>query len=226
MPHVQKTPTVVDTLRTMIAAGDFGADGRLPPERHLAAAMGVSRRTLRAAMDVLEGEGRLWRQQGRGTFCKDPDGIAATPLDRARKSTNPWEIMEARLRIEPILAGLCALRASEDDIAEMDHCCRRTAAAQTAEDYENWDTAFHRKISQASGNSLLLAVFDTINAFRTDISWGKLRDLDRSVSNQKLYSLQHRQVLDAIASRDVKGAEYAMHAHLQSIESKLMAVRP
>jgi len=224
MPRVQKTPSVLDTLRAMIAAGDFGADGRLPPERHLAAAMKVSRRTLRTAMAVLEGEGRLWRYQGRGTFCKEPDG-GATPLDRARKSTNPWEIMEARLRIEPMLAGLCALRASEDDIAALDHCCRRTATAQTPEDYEAWDTTFHRKVAQASGNSLLIAVFDTISAFRADISWGKLRDLDRSEDNQQLYSRQHHQILDAIASRDVKEAERAMHAHLQSIESKMMAVR-
>ena len=52
-------------LRTLLEASEPGA--RLPPERGLAASLGCSREMLRAALDALEAEGRLWRHVGQGT---------------------------------------------------------------------------------------------------------------------------------------------------------------
>ena len=100
------------TLRQLITSSALGAGGQLPTERALAERLGIGRRALRAALEVLEEEGLLWRRQGKGTFIgqpPDPHGQIAADIVRAVDAAT---IMEARLCVEPALAALAAGRAS------------------------------------------------------------------------------------------------------------------
>jgi DNA-binding GntR family transcriptional regulator len=65
---------IEDRLAEAITGGDLGAGDRLPPERVLAERFGVSRMTLRQALDSLEHRGLLVRTRGRkgGTFIAEP----------------------------------------------------------------------------------------------------------------------------------------------------------
>ena len=45
---------------------------RLPPERELMDNLGMTRTTLRRALEVLEREGAIWRHVGKGTFVAKP----------------------------------------------------------------------------------------------------------------------------------------------------------
>jgi GntR family transcriptional regulator, arabinose operon transcriptional repressor len=64
---------VADTLRTMITEGlRWKAGMRIPAERELTEEMGISRNTLRQALSVLESEGYLFSEVGRGTFVNSP----------------------------------------------------------------------------------------------------------------------------------------------------------
>src|SRR5215472_7827040 len=92
-------------LRTLLDTGMSGS-GRLPPERVLADEIGVSRRAVRQALDRLEAEGRVSRQQGRGTFVCDPRAHASDLAGELAKLTNPVDTLEARMAIEPSLARL------------------------------------------------------------------------------------------------------------------------
>jgi GntR family uxuAB operon transcriptional repressor len=65
------------------ARAGLGTGGRLPTERQLAADMGVTRSAVRHAMKMLEAEGRVSREVGRGTFLRDPPGVAATATSAA-----------------------------------------------------------------------------------------------------------------------------------------------
>lgn len=61
---------IADLIRSDIATGAAGADGRLPPEIELAKRYGVNRHTVRSAIAALEQEGVLRSEQGRGTFIR------------------------------------------------------------------------------------------------------------------------------------------------------------
>lgn len=61
---------IADMIRSDIATGAAGADGRLPPEMKLAERYGVNRHTVRSAIAALEQEGVLRSEQGRGTFIR------------------------------------------------------------------------------------------------------------------------------------------------------------
>src|SRR5262249_60691985 len=78
---MERSDQTLSRLRQLIESQDF-SEGRMPPERALASELGVGRRSLRRALDILEQEGRIQRHQGRGTFVQPqagrPGGMAVT----------------------------------------------------------------------------------------------------------------------------------------------------
>ena len=101
----------LERLRALLEEGAFSQNQRVPPERSLAAQIGIGRRALRRALEVLEAEGRIWRHQGKGTFLGPRPTEPHINLEELSKRTHPLEVMHARLEIEPSLARLAALRA-------------------------------------------------------------------------------------------------------------------
>src|SRR5262245_43473454 len=118
--------STVEKLREMINGGRE----RLPPERVLAEQFGISRRRVRDALDLLEKEGQVHRRQGAGTFVAE-DTAADGLLSRAIEMTNPVEVLEVRLSIEPTLARLAAVRASKYDIEKLAQLADATDKAAT-----------------------------------------------------------------------------------------------
>src|SRR3954447_17059046 len=96
----------LERLRTLLEEGSFDREPRLPPERVLAAQIGIGRRALRRALEVLEAEGRIWRHQGKGTFLGPRPPQIHTNLEELSERTHPLEVMDVRLEIEPALARL------------------------------------------------------------------------------------------------------------------------
>jgi DNA-binding FadR family transcriptional regulator len=211
-------------LRALLEEGAFDKDQRLPPERLLAAQIGIGRRALRRALEVLEAEGRIWRHQGKGTFLGTRPAQAVTDLEELSKRTHPLEVMDVRLEIEPALARLAALRASNGDIERLMRLADRTAASSDADSRELWDSALHRTIAEIAGNSLLLAIFDMVDRIRQDITWRLLRERARSGDRQQIYVEQHRRVISAIAQREAHAAERAMREHLELVRDGLLKV--
>jgi DNA-binding FadR family transcriptional regulator len=211
-------------LRALLDDSSFDQEQRLPPERMLAAQIGIGRRALRRALEVLEAEGRIWRHQGKGTFLGPRPAQGPTSLEELSKRTHPLEVMDARLEIEPALARLAALRASNGDIERLLRLADKTASTSDADSRELWDGALHRAIAEVAGNSLLLAIFDMMDSIRQDGTWRLLRERARSHNRQQLYVDQHRRVIAAIAQREAHAAEQAMREHLELVRDGLLKV--
>lgn len=213
-------------LRLLLESLDGSGDAQLPPERSLSQQMGVGRRALRRALEVLEAEGRIWRRQGKGTFVGPRPLRTEMDLEALSSGTNPLEIMEARLEIEPALARLAALRATNGDIERLKHLAHKTATSADGDmdSRELWDGAFHRAIAEAAGNSLLFVFFDIMNRIRQDPTWRRLREQARSKPGQRHYVNQHGRVVAAIAARDGGAAEQAMREHLETVRASLLRI--
>lgn len=230
---MQKPETFADSsdfaLRQMRALLDERAgmdDQRLPSERSLSAQLGVGRRTLRRALEVLEAEGHIWRHQGKGTFLGPRPLRGEVSLVELSSRTNPLEVMEARLEIEPGLARLAALRASNGDLRRLQHLAQKTEliADGDADSRELWDGAFHRAIAEAAGNSLLFAFVDVVDRIRQDPTWRRLREQARAPASQRGYVAQHHRVVAAIAARDAGEAEAAMRDHLEAVRASVLRI--
>jgi DNA-binding FadR family transcriptional regulator len=225
-------------VRDFIETRNFAVDGRIPPERTLAAELGVGRRSLRRALDVLEQEGRIHRHQGRGTFIDPrrpasadavvisaPNSIErganrlslSAALDNVLDQTNPLEVIEVRLATEPVMARLAALRASQSEIKRLQTLAAKTRTASDAETYERADSLFHRTIAEAARNTLFLAFFDTMRASQRDVGWRRLGENAHCYKRQSVYAGFHESIAAAIAARNGHEAFAQMQRHLGDV---------
>lgn len=209
-------------LRRLIDDGGVAHDGRMPPERALASELGVGRRSLRRALGTLEREGRISRRQGRGTFVTDLDMPAGLPIHQILEHTNPLEVMEVRLALEPLVARLAAARASQCDIGKLTRLARETENARDALTYERANTAFHRAIAEAARNALLLTLFDVMSATKKDAGWRRLGENGNCFKRQSVHAGFHGEIAAAIAARDGERAQDLMHRHLSDVQSHIL----
>ena len=222
---VEKPPSnsslALERIRSLIRENRDEVEFRLPPERDLALSMAVGRRAVRRAMEVLEAEGNVWRRQGKGTFVGSGPARARHDLAALAERTNPVEVMETRLLLEPGLARLAALRATREDIEALERLAQKTASAQDDDGWELWDSALHRRIAEAAGNFMLMSVLDVVQRVRQEPEWRHLRASIRTEQRRARIFAEHDDIVAAIARRDGPAAERAMLRHLTTIDGNL-----
>jgi DNA-binding FadR family transcriptional regulator len=217
--------TALQQLRALLSDIELDVDRRLPPERNLAAQLGVQRPGLRKALAVLESEGQIWRHVGKGTFVGSRPIAAQGDLTAIARKTNPSEVTRTRVLIEPEVAALAALNATPTHVAEMRNCLAKSRAAPTWRQYESWDNRLHRTIAEATQNYLLLALLDTLSAVRRTVTWGRLR-INRERPQPDHHSFgEHEEIVAAIEERDRDRARDAMRRHLEHVERNLLHPR-
>lgn len=210
----------LERIRAMLRGIPGTGDGKLPAERALAESLGISRRSVRRALEVLEAEGLVWRRQGAGTFAGPrPEDLASDPVGAG---VDFLEVMEVRLRVEPQLAQLAALRADAAAVARMRDIITRITASADSDGRELWDSALHREIARASRNRFFLMIFDAIDRSRHDDAWRAIRERARSRANLALYERQHCAIVDAIAAHDPVRAGEAMRAHIMALNDNMV----
>lgn len=220
----ENSSQVLRQLRLMITNADVAEDGKLPTERELSESLGVGRRAVRRALEALEAEGLVWRRQGKGTFIgqpPDPTGALAAAI---AGQTRASEVAEARLYIEPALAGLCAARAKPDDVRRMRVLAERTHQTSDRDAAELWDGALHRMIARTAGNRVLLTAFSIVDEIRSSDAWRTLREKARDPGTSDLYFDQHMTLIACIERGDVVGAEEAMRLHLNTLYERMQHV--
>jgi len=208
-------------LRAWLAQRDFSGDGRLPPERELIEILGVSRGELRKALAALESNGELWRHVGKGTFIGARPVEEPTSIALVADRSNPLDVTRARILIEPVLCREAALNATGAHIDELMKSMAAQREAKTWRQYENADNRFHRIIADASGNTVLLALFDQLNAIRRAVVWGRLRDETTSPPPDHHSFAQHDAIAAAIKERDQDAAANTMWLHLKQVGDRL-----
>ncbi len=220
-----KTREAEQLLRDLLAGEEYAVGDRLPSERALAEQYGVSRRSLRKAFELLEAEGAVWRGVGQGTFVGQRQLLSERDVIEVSKLTNPEEVMQARLVLEPAIARLAAHRASSNDLARISHCHEKAATVEGYEAFEHWDERFHTAIARAAGHRLLLNLFLTVNRLRAETSWGNLRKPVMTHSRLDRSADEHGLVVRALLDRDADAAEAATRVHLRSVQASLFGSR-
>ena len=159
--------SVADRIEALIAARGLRPGDRLPSERQLAVELGVSRPTLREAIQQLASRSLLISRHGGGTFVTapaDPDPLRTALLPLAalvRSETSYWrDVMEIRKLIEGETAYFAALRADETDKTRLAEAYQAvlSAPADAPDAQARLDAAFHMAICHAAHNAVLQQV--------------------------------------------------------------------
>jgi len=212
-------------LRRVIADGRLKPGDKLPPERELASALGVSRTSVRDAIRSLQVAGLLEPRQGEGTVIRElSTETLMAPIASALLARRDLlaDLLDVRKMIEPAMAREAARRATPDELRQMEAILARQAARIEAGGLAiEEDSAFHDMIARASRNQVVLKVVDVLMDLLRE---GRERSLQ--VRGRPQRSLRgHRQILEAIRRRDGDAAELAMLDHLGQIEEMLLPER-
>jgi GntR family transcriptional repressor for pyruvate dehydrogenase complex len=206
--------------------GHLRPGDRLPSQQELTAQLKVGRSTVREALRTLNAMGLVELKQGHGTFVKQlnarsiirPD-ILARIIDKQLSE----ELFEARQLIEPEIAGMAAARATEDDLAAIEHAWKRCQTALlTDQTMHRLSPNFHRTIAEAAHSGVLGMFMDSILIPLAE--HGLLLEEKDGYLEWELES--HRCVFEAIASGDSARATAAMAQHLEDSHAALMEMLP
>lgn len=207
-------------LESLLGSLEHGE--RLPSERALAVEFGVSRRELRNAFAVLETEGHVWREVGRGTFKGRHPLEQSGGFETLKRLTNPMEVMEARLVIEPELARLATVRATTDDLERLSDLVRKARAFRDFESYSKWDSRFHKGIAEATKHQLFITLYNAVDALRGELAWGSLQRRARTPEWLERASAEHEEICAALIDRDSDAAAESMRQHLKAVYAVLV----
>lgn len=221
MPYQEVvTPRLADQvesqLKQSIFEGVYLPGQRLPSENEMVEMFGVSRVIVREAIRDLERSGFVEIKRGPkgGAYVKlvGHEGISEIMRDiMIMKRVPVAEIMEARLYIEPIVAGLAAERATDDDIKMLEKYMEEEPGAATDE-YVDWNVRFHRLVAQASHNRMYELLVNILLDFAQDIV-KKIKQHKTIVHDRS----SHPAILELIKKRDVEGAKQLYRKHLEEI---------
>jgi DNA-binding FadR family transcriptional regulator len=201
----------VGRLLQTIRLGVVGPGESLPPERELAARLGVSRDTVREAIKSLADAGYLVSRRGRygGTFLADE---LPTPAEGDVSITRA-EIDDA-LRLREILEVGAARMAATRTLtaAEREVLWTRMTDVRAADpaDYRRLDSRFHLAIAEAVGSPSLVPLVAE-NRMRVNRLLDRIPLLPRNIAHS---DEQHLAIVIAILAGDAEGAAVAMRAHI------------
>lgn len=212
---------LAEALAAQIAAGQPCVGDRLPSERVLAQAFGVSRPTVREAVLALELDGLVEVRMGSGVYvrARQPTGGAAGETD-----IGPFELLEARQAIEGEACAMAARRITPDTIGLL------RALVDEMEDEnphdvimsEDADRRFHIAIAEATGNSAMSQAVRALWDARDRSPQTRLLSLKGRAAGVKPSIHEHAAIVDALETGDPAAAAAAMREHLARVMATLL----
>ncbi|GHV37158.1 GntR family transcriptional regulator [Synergistales bacterium] len=209
-----------DHILSIIASQGYEPASKIPSESELVIVLGVSRNTVRAALNRLNALGILEARQGEGYFLKDIDVDVFTNLQLPillEAYSNLETLTEFRVGVESQGAFLAALKATEEDIAGMDEALN--SAKLDMEDNERfalYDMNFHLALAKASRNTMIYRSVEMIKTLYT--VW--LRGFIRVHGNAESDAFHHK-IFNAVRDGDAELAHRFMTEHMTDVLYKV-----
>jgi GntR family transcriptional repressor for pyruvate dehydrogenase complex len=217
---------IVDRLLTLIKEKQLNPGDRLPAERELAAAMGVSRPSLREALRTLSIMKVIEIRQGSGAYVTalEPRQLVEH-LDFvfALDDSTFLQLFDARKILEVGIAALAARSISDEEITRLEDCLAESIqAAHDPQAFLQADIKLHSLITDAAHNPILSRIMASLNQLGL-ASRRRTADLPGVIAQ----SIEdHRHIVNALKSRNPDLVRQMMLQHLDHVEQKLKQLVP
>ncbi len=211
---------IFEQLRDLIFRGKLKAGEKLPPERDLAESFGVSRPSVKAAINKLVNQGLVVQRQGQGTSVRSMESrYQENPLRKVLEGeeVSIADLLEVRLGLEVQAVGLAARRATSEDIQALEMCLQdMLSKVDEGQMGSEDDVAFHMSIAFATKNSAQIYLMKNFYEL-----------LFHGISESRIYlyeagnlgtmNQQHQEILQAIRDKDPKQAQSCMVQHIRFV---------
>ncbi len=221
---IRVSQSVAHQIRDLIIGGKLAPGQRLPSEKDLSEKLGVSKSMLREAIRILETLGMITVRQGvqGGAFVCEIDGKTVQEhLYNYLFFQDPHikDFTQLRLMIEPSVAKIAAQKITDKDVAELDDLLVRTKNELDKDEFfYELDNTFHHKLSELTGNPVIVFVVDSMKAAVAHIKKAR-KTIPRSFFFE-VYEA-HLEIVGALKARDPEGAQQAMRKHIKEVEVTL-----
>jgi GntR family transcriptional repressor for pyruvate dehydrogenase complex len=215
-----------EQIRERVEEWGLKPGDRLPPERELAARLGVGRTSIREGLRALELSGFVDVIPSKGVFLKeDPGGKLDRTLSAwlAADRGGQLELIELRSALEGRAVVLAAERATPVELATIERgipALRSAIESGNPDAVATADVAFHEAIARASRNSLLRRMLVSIGAeIGAQIQAQAESGLSGEIGERML--ADHVAIVAAMRDRDAAAARAAMDIHIARIAHDL-----
>jgi GntR family transcriptional repressor for pyruvate dehydrogenase complex len=223
LPRGTPASEVAHRLLDLFTGGSIEPGTRLPPERRLAATLGVGRSAVREALAALEILGIVNVRPGSGTYLGGgPSDLLPQTLRWGlligKKST--VELLELRSGLEIYTARLAAGRATSDAVVPAQAALERMRAQlRRLKAFAAADREFHEALALIAGNSVLN---DQLHVVQSLLQVYASRSVHDEASAHRAVD-EHQAILTAVADADADGAASAMAVHMATASARLLA---
>jgi GntR family transcriptional repressor for pyruvate dehydrogenase complex len=217
---------VADDVESAILSGSYPHDSKLPSEQELAKEYGVSRNVIREALKRLKERGLVFIKTGSGTYVSQPTTKPVSDalhrlLVYSINSISIAHFYEIRRMIEPEVARLAALHATEDDLEAI--CAAYDRMDRNRDNREAWtqaDLQFHLAIAGATKNPLIQSILNPLNEPLLKVIEAGLSE----PSGVEAGLSAHRKIIAAIQEHKPEAARKAMLDHLMDSEQRVSKI--
>jgi GntR family transcriptional repressor for pyruvate dehydrogenase complex len=217
---------IADQLKAQIIAGSLQPGDKLPSAKELTERFQVGRSTVREALSALQAMGIIETRQGEGSYVKalplaDSLQSAFGIIQLGRETT--LELLEARKALEASNASIAAHKRTDEDLERLDEIVRQMKLHIGEEALgEQVDLAFHVALAEATHNSIMVQLLQTISAkMETAIQeTRRLQMYANKTVSERLWA-EHRDIVEAIRIGDPELARGKMMEHLLHVENVL-----
>jgi GntR family transcriptional repressor for pyruvate dehydrogenase complex len=212
---------VYTKLKEQLMKGVWKDGEKLPSEHALCGMFGVSRVTIRAALQQLGILGLVETRHGGGTFVKNFSAIENVdtlhPLMQINKNQDLITVLEYRKIIEKGTIGLAREKIKCQDIEILEETLRIMTNTEDLTAYIEADLAFHHHLARITQNSIIIKVHELISEILTTAMYDLVSQVGR-----KIGPAYHRRIIDALAAGSKAECEALMEEHM---EENIRAIR-
>ena len=214
---------VAERLLRLIESGSAPVGERLPSEAELGRQLGVGRTSIREGLQRLQTMGFVRVQRGRGAYVCEPSEVHRDFLRYSADQRGAVaDVLQVRISLEVLGAGLAALGASEQQVTDLQRHLDAHRDAHTNGDVEALiatDEAFHHCVMAAADNPVLLSLYQGLVPALREF---RVRTLSLpDVPNRSAGS--HTAILEAICAHDSRAASAATLDHLMVLYNEVEA---
>jgi GntR family transcriptional regulator, transcriptional repressor for pyruvate dehydrogenase complex len=210
-------------IRKQIIRGVFNPGDRLPSETEIARQFNVGRQTVREALRVLELSGFLRIQKGGNGGPVITNTIMKALYESFLSAVQMKDIAVsdltlARVEVEKLVLGYSVTNATAGDIALLeDNIWRAEEEIERSIKPFDRNINFHILLAKASRNNVFVIAVESI---MTIVS-GLLSHAPQSLKTSGKVVAEHREILEALKSREMERTMTLMEAHLHAIDDAL-----
>jgi GntR family transcriptional repressor for pyruvate dehydrogenase complex len=214
---------VYKQIVSLISNGQLQPGDKIPSERELSAELGISRQSIREALNRAEVMGLIEVRQGEGSFILSSiEGALKTPLTVIieKEAERIFDFLEIRKLVESWCAERAALEATAEELEDMKEILEKMKKVVSKDkQWEKLDLELHLSIAKATQNIIAIHIMDALKA-NFSLFFKFTKSMPSSERLDVLWQ-HHHDIIDAIARKDSNMAKQKVIDHLNFIEEKI-----